>query len=118
MAQLRQNYQAFIDRDAEILVVGPEKKSAFVAYWQKEALPFIGLPDPHHKVANQYGQQVKLLKLGRLPALALIDKQGQIRYQHYGSAMWDITDDQTLFALLDQLNQTQLPTNDILHNDA
>jgi peroxiredoxin Q/BCP len=102
---LRQNYQAFVERDTEILVIGPENKTTFSNYWQKENLPFVGLPDPNHDVSDKYGQQVKWLKLGRLPALAVVDKQGQIRYQHYGSAMWDISDNETLLALLDQLNQ-------------
>ena len=68
MAQLRQDYQKFVARNAEILVVGPEDQSAFTRYWQKEDLPFIGLPDPDHRVANLYRQQVNLLKFGRMPA--------------------------------------------------
>jgi peroxiredoxin Q/BCP len=52
-----------------------------VRYWEVEHLPFIGLPDPKHVIANLYGQEVNLFKLGRVPALMVIDKKGQVRFQ-------------------------------------
>lgn len=107
MAQLRQDYPQFVQRDAEIVVVGPEDRRAFADYWRKESLPFVGLPDPDHTVANRYGQEVKLLKLGRMPALMVVDKQGTVRYQHYGNSMQDIVPNRELLALLDSLNAEQ-----------
>ena len=104
MAQWRQDYLKFVAHEAEIVVVGPEDKAAFARYWQKEAFPFVGLPDPEHRVADLYGQQVKLLKLGRLPALIVIDKSGQLRYHHYGDSMRDIPANDEILALLDRLN--------------
>lgn len=105
MAQLRQDYQEFVARGAEVVVVGPEDGPAFQAYWQKEQLPFVGLPDPKHTVADLYGQQVKLLKMGRMPALMVVDKEGQVRYQHYGNSMRDIPPNDEILALLDDLNR-------------
>lgn len=107
MAQLRQDYPQFVQRDAEIVVVGPEDRRAFADYWRKESLPYVGLPDPDHTVANRYGQEVKLLKLGRMPALMVVDKQGTVRYQHYGNSMQDIVPNRELLALLDSLNAEQ-----------
>ena len=104
MAQLRQDYKQFIDRDAEILVVGPDNQKAFAQYWNKEQMPFVGLPDPTHKVSNLYDQQVKLLKFGRMPAMILVDKQGQIRYRHYSNSMSDIPGNNEVLNLLDNLN--------------
>ena len=103
MAQLRQDYQLFTDRDTEILIVGPEDQKTFAKYWEKEKLPFVGLPDPTHKVANLYGQEVKILKFGRLPAMLVIDRQGQIRYRHYANSMRDIPDNSEILNLLDNL---------------
>ena len=114
MAQLRQDYQEFARREAEVIVVGPEDQSAFEQYWRREQLPFIGVPDPSHKVANIYGQQVKLLKLGRMPALILIDKMGQIAYRHYGHSMRDIPDNSELLSLLDRLNETDVQPEGIM----
>jgi peroxiredoxin Q/BCP len=109
MAQLRQDYQKFVDRDAEIVVVGPDSKQAFVDYWQKEELPFVGLADPTHTVAKRYGQEVKLLQLGRMPALMVIDKVGQVAHTHYGGSMQDIPPNPALLAILDRLNQEEVP---------
>ncbi len=75
MAQLRQEYDEFITRNTEVVVAGPEGAKAFAKFWEKETLRFIGLPDPTHSVLKLYGQQVKIFKLGRMPAQVLIDKR-------------------------------------------
>ena len=49
MAQLRRDYEKFVEKGAEIVVVGPEGAERFAAYWKKENLPFVGLPDPEHR---------------------------------------------------------------------
>ena len=90
MAQLRRDSDRLTALDIEVLVVGPEKADAFRKYWQKEALPFIGLPDPEHSVMDLYGQEVKIFKLGRMPAQMLMDTSGTVQYVHYGSSMADI----------------------------
>lgn len=105
MAQLRQDYEEFVARDAEIVVVGPDDARAFQEYWRKENLPFVGLAAPTHQVANRYGQEVKLLRFGRMPALMVIDKAGQVRHTHYGGAMSDIPPSGEILAVLDQLTQ-------------
>jgi peroxiredoxin Q/BCP len=84
--------------------LGPENAKAFAAYWTREKLPFVGLPDPQHSVLKLYGQEVNLFKLGRMPAQVIVDKQGQVRYAHYGHAMSDIPQNGELLALLEQLN--------------
>mgnify|MGYP001813410223 CR=1 FL=1 len=105
MAQLRQDYQKFVELDAEIVVVGPDGAGAFKDYWQKEELPFVGLADPAHTVAKRYGQEVKLLKWGRMPALLVVDKDGQVAYKHYGGSMSDIPPNPQILSILDGLNQ-------------
>ena len=104
MAQLRQDYQQFVDREAEILVVGPDGLAAFREYWQKNDLPFIGLPDPEHNVANLYRQQVKLTRFGRMPAMMIIDKSGTIRFFHYADSMRDIPPNEMVLEFIDKLN--------------
>jgi peroxiredoxin Q/BCP len=101
MAQLRQDYEKFIKLDTEILVAGPEKAETFRDYWAKENLPFIGLPDPEHKVLKLYGQEVKIFKLGRMPAQMLIDKSGKVRFVHYGHSMADIPPNEEIIGLLE-----------------
>jgi peroxiredoxin len=104
MAQLRHDYSQFVARDVEVIVVGPEDAPAFADYWQRESLPFVGLPDPTHSVLKLYGQEVKLFRLGRMPAQVLIDKAGVARFVHYGHEMSDIPENAEVLALADEVN--------------
>lgn len=105
MARLRQDYQKFVERQAEVIAVGPEDAKAFADWWHSEKMPFIGIPDPKHIVAKLYGQKVDPLKFGRMPALVVVDKEGKIRYQHYGKSMSDIPPNEEILSLLDDLNK-------------
>ncbi len=107
MAQLRQEYHEFQARGAEVVVVGPDGESAFKDYWQKQDMPFVGLADPTHRVAKRYGQEVKLLQFGRMPAMMVVDKAGLVRYKHYGSSMSDIPENRDILGILDELNQEE-----------
>jgi len=104
MAQLRQDYAKFEATNTVILTVGPESADSFEDYWNENDLPFIGLPDPKHSVLKLYGQEVKLFKLGRMPAQVIIDKDGVARYVHYGHSMSDIPENDELLSLLQELS--------------
>jgi len=104
MAQLRQDYKDFVDRDTEVIAVGPDSQKAFVDFWEENEIPFVGLADPDHKVAKMYDQEVNLLKFGRIPAQMLIDKQGIVRYVHYSNSMSDIPDNVDMLNLIDEIN--------------
>jgi len=104
MAQLRQDFTKFEAENTAILVVGPEKPKAFTKYWEENDLPFIGLPDPKHSVLKSFGQEVKLFKLGRMPAQVIVDKEGIARYAHYGHSMSDIPKNEELLEILEEIN--------------
>jgi peroxiredoxin len=101
---LRQDYQAFLSRNAEIIAIGPDGPRAFRRYWDEEHLPFHGCADPKHRVADVYGQEVNWLKFGRLPAIFIVDKAGQIRYRYFGESMSDIPTNVDVLAMLDELS--------------
>lgn len=107
MAQLRQDYDAFVQRDALIVVVGPEGPSQFQKFWAENKLPFIGLPDPKLGILRLYGQEVNLFRLGRMPAQVVVDKNGMARFVHYGKAMSDIPANSELLEILDELNEKE-----------
>ncbi len=104
MAQLRQDYQQFEQRQTAVVVVGPEDAKAFARYWTENDLPFVGLPDPEHRVLKLFGQEIKLFKYGRMPAQVLVDKAGMARFVHYGHDMSDIPSNQEILGLIDGLN--------------
>ncbi len=107
MAQLRQDYDEFVERETAVLVLGPEDVRAFTDYFSKHNLPFVGLPDPKHSVLKLYGQQIKLFKFGRMPAQVLVDKAGVARFIHYGHNMRDIPENQEMLDLIDSLNDDE-----------
>lgn len=82
--------------------MGTEQADDFRSFWAKNNLPFVGIPDPDQAVLKLYGQEVSILKLGRMPALFVIDKKGVIRFAHYGQSMSDIPSSDTVLEILDQ----------------
>ena len=77
-------------------------------YWNSHKLPFIGLPDPTFSVLKRYGQEFNLFKLGRIPAQALIDKQGIVRFAHYGKSMSDIPENDEILEIIQTLNNEEI----------
>ncbi len=67
-------------------------------------MPFVGCADIGSKIAAQYHQEVNWLKLGRMPAVLVIDKTGRLRFVEYGESMSDIPPNDRLLNVLDQIN--------------
>jgi peroxiredoxin Q/BCP len=103
---MRDGYSQFTDRGVEILAVGPNDSVTFKRYWDSENIPYIGLPDPDHRVARNYRQEVNIFKLGRMPLVCIVDRDGRIRYAHYGRSMSDIPDNETLLHVIDELTMS------------
>lgn len=76
----------------KVVVIAPDKPAALKRYWEREGLPFTGASDPEHRVARMYGQEVRLLKLGRLPMAVVIDEDGRVRRLHRSGSMADLPD--------------------------
>jgi peroxiredoxin Q/BCP len=104
MAQLRQDHAEFVASGAEVVIVGPDNAEAFQEYFSEHDLPFVGLPDPEHRVLRLFGQQVNLFKAGRMPAQVVIDQQGIARYAHYGHSMSDIPENSEILEILRELH--------------
>ena len=103
MMQLHQDYDKFQERETEIVAIGPENADKFKQYWEENKLKFHGIPDESHHVLKLYGQEVNLFKLGRMPAQMLVDKEGVLRYVHFGHSMKDIPENKEIFELIDLL---------------
>ena len=103
MARLREDYAEFTSRGAEVIAIGPDGPGEFGRYWRAEHIPFIGIPDPSHKVARLYRQEVNLFKLGRMPLVAVVDAQGLVRYVHRADSMSDIPETGTLLEIIERV---------------
>ena len=105
MARFRDSFPGFVDRNAELLAIGPDQLEQFQRYWQREKLPFIGMPDPDNAVARRYKQEVNLFKFGRMPLNCIIDTNGDIRYIHYSVNRNDYPDIEIFYSVIDELNK-------------
>jgi peroxiredoxin len=103
LAQLRRDHDRFTEMDTVIISIGPDDSEKFIKYWEKNDIPFVGLPDENHSVLKLYGQKVNLFKLGRQPAQMLIDKKGMLRFIHYGHSMSDIPSNEEMLKLIENL---------------
>jgi len=104
LARLRDSYDEFTSRGAEILAIGPDKPKKFASYWHENNIPFVGLPDVSKKISKLYKQEVNLFKLGRMPMNSIVDLEGHIRFVHYGLSMSDIPDNETFIEVIDKIN--------------
>ena len=100
---MKKDFQAFRSRKTTLVVVAPHGPEKVAAYWQKEELPMIGIPDRDGKLAALYGQAWKLLKLGRMPALFVIDQNGTLVMARYSKSMSDIPQNSDVLKALDGL---------------
>src|SRR5699024_250774 len=88
----------------EIVIIGPEKSKKFKDYWEENDYKFYGIPDEKKSILEFYGQQVNIFKLGRMPAQMLVDKEGVLRYIHYGHSMKDIPENQEILDIIDKIS--------------
>jgi len=99
---LRQHYDEFRARGAEIVAIAPDGPRSLARYWEQHGMPFPGVPDPDHRIAERLGQEVKLLKLGRMPAVLVVDAEGIVRAAWYGESMRDIPSTEDVLRVLSE----------------
>ncbi len=100
---MKQDIEKFTDKKAKIVVIAPHETEKVKAYLEKEYIPFAGIPDPDGKIGKLYGQEWNLLKLGRMPALFIIDQKGTIAFAQYANNMADILENGKLLKILEEL---------------
>ena len=103
MVQLHQDHQKFMDRNTIVVAIGPEDKKSFKKYWDEHEFEFYGIPDEKQYVLDMYDQKVSIFKLGRMPAQILVDKEGLLRFIHYGQSMKDISENEEILKIIDNL---------------
>lgn len=54
-------------------------------------------------VANALKQEWNIIKLGRMPALLVVDKQGIIKYAYYSDSMSDIPKNKEILEFLETI---------------
>ena len=101
--QLHHDYKKFEEKDTKIVVIGPANAESFREYWKENKLEFYGLSDEKHNILKLYAQEVSLFKMKKMAAQMLVDKEGVLRYVHYGNSIDDIPENDEIIELIDNL---------------
>jgi mycoredoxin-dependent peroxiredoxin len=100
---LSHDYHAFQQRNSEIIAIAPDSADKLRDYWAKEQIPFPAIPDPDKRILDALGQEFKLLKFGRMPAVVIVDTDGEIHHAHYGNSPSDIPENAEVLGMLDTM---------------
>jgi peroxiredoxin Q/BCP len=100
---MKNDFEKFSSRNTAVVVIAPHRAEKVKVFWSDEDLPFIGVPDPDGRLGKLYGQEWNALKLGRMPALFIVDIGGNLALAHYGQNMSDIPAAEELLKILDKI---------------
>lgn len=94
-----------MELDAYIFAILADNEDNAKKMEKKYARKYPIFYDESKKVPKKLNQQVKWLKLGRMPGLLIADKQGIIQYAYYSDNMHDIPENETLLEELKKINK-------------
>lgn len=96
--------EEFAALDAEIIAVltdGLKNAKKMEVKYAKEKMPIYYNEDK--SMGKALKQEWSVVKLGRMPALFVVDKQGIIKYAYYSDSMSDIPKNQEVLDFLETL---------------
>lgn len=83
----------------------PDNLEAAIKMEQNFAKNYPIYYDDKKLVNKMLKQEVKPLKLGRMPAMLIIDKRGIIRYAYYSDSMDDIPKNEEILEFIEIINK-------------
>ncbi len=98
MMQLHQDRNLFAQKNIKVIVICPETIEGIEQFLTGHELAFDLVADNDHTLATKYGQKVVLLKLGRMPAQLIINKEETVVFRHYAKNMVDIIENKEILA--------------------
>lgn len=96
-----------------MVVVAPDSPQR-LRQW---ALPCPAIADPEGTVLRALGQVVDWWRLGRMPGVLVVDRQGMVRWRHQGRSMRDVPTVQQWLAVVRRI-QAGEPSARIPRDDA
>ena len=103
-AKLRKDLEKFEELDGYLYTILADRESNAKKMEEKYARRYPVFYDKTKDVVNLLNQEVIALKLGRMPALLIVDKKGIIQYAYYSDSMQDIPENETILEVLRKIN--------------
>lgn len=104
-AHLRRDLETFEKLNTVLYPILIDNQKNAQKLEQKYARKYPIYYDETKKIAKLLKQERKFFKLGRMPGLLIIDKEGIIRYAYYGDSMKDIPENKILIEKLKEINK-------------
>ena len=102
--KLGEDFEKFKQYNAVLFTILPDTQESAEKFEELYENKFPIYYDSKKKVNKMLKQEVKPLKMGRMPAILVIDAQGIIRYAYYGDSMDDIPENEVIIDILKDLN--------------
>lgn len=96
-----EKFRALNTEIVPILVDKLENAQKMEERYAKKKFPI--LYDESNRVAKSLNQEIKIWRLGRMPGMLIVDKQGIIQYAYYSDSMHDIPKNADVLDLLASL---------------
>jgi peroxiredoxin Q/BCP len=100
---LRERYEEFRRRGAEIICLAPHDLVATQQLVAELDLPFPVLADEYRSVFRTYDVQARLWSLGQRPGLYVVDRQGEVHLVHVGWQQWDLPSVDRVLQVVEEL---------------
>ena len=104
-ARLRRDLEKFEELDGYLYPILVDNEENAKKMEQKYARKYAIFYDESEQVAKMLKQEIRWIKLGRMPGLLVIDKKGIIQYAYYGKNMHDIPDNNEILKVLEKINK-------------
>jgi thioredoxin-dependent peroxiredoxin len=100
---LRDDIDKFAATGARVVTVAPDSAEGVAKFVQDNEYPFPLLADTDHKVFDAYDVISTMMSLGQRPAVFVIDKAGQVRFDSVGTQQWQIPSNDNVLKVLASL---------------
>jgi peroxiredoxin Q/BCP len=100
---LREDIDKFTTAGARVVTVAPDSADGVAKFVKNNEYPFPLLADTDHKVFDAYDVVSTMMSLGQRPAVFVVDKGGQVRFDSVGTQQWQIPSNDNVLSVLSAL---------------
>ena len=100
---MREDIDKFTTAGARVVTVAPDSADSVAKFVRNNEYPFPLLADTDHKVFDAYDVVSTMMSLGQRPALFVVDKAGQVRFDSVGTQQWQIPSNDNVLSVLSGL---------------
>ena len=102
---MRKDLEKFEELDGYLYPIMADNEKNAKKMEEKYARKYPVFYDEAKEVPKLLKQETRLIKLGRMPGLLVVDKKGIIKYAYYGKNMHDIPENEEILEVLRNISE-------------